>query len=98
MTASPTLNRDDSLRGQVAMVTGGSKGIDLAIAQTFAAHGASVAAIARSEHELRRAVGSIEQAGGRDESNTTPASQSGEWAHETFRSWIRENSRIRYQT
>ncbi len=56
---------DFSLDGQVAIVTGGSKGLGLAIAQGLAQAGASVALAARSEETLNQAAKEIEAAGGR---------------------------------
>ena len=51
--------------GQVAMVTGGGRGIGRAIAQALAKAGASVAVVARTEGELAETVRLIEEAGGR---------------------------------
>ncbi len=53
------------LDGQVALVSGGGRGIGRGIARALAAAGASVAVLARSAAELAETVGSIEQAGGR---------------------------------
>ena len=55
----------DELRGQVAIITGGGRGIGRAIARAFAAAGASVAITARSEDQLAETVSLIEQQGGR---------------------------------
>jgi NAD(P)-dependent dehydrogenase (short-subunit alcohol dehydrogenase family) len=57
--------RDPSLRGKVAIVTGASRGIGVATARAFADAGAAVALAARSEHELRELAASISAAGGR---------------------------------
>jgi NAD(P)-dependent dehydrogenase (short-subunit alcohol dehydrogenase family) len=53
------------LKGQVAIVTGGGRGIGRAIARRFAAEGASVAVTARSENEIRQVVAEIQSAGGK---------------------------------
>jgi NAD(P)-dependent dehydrogenase (short-subunit alcohol dehydrogenase family) len=55
---------DFSLEGQVAVITGGSKGIGLSIAKTFAEAGASVALAARTEETLNLAVKEVEAVGG----------------------------------
>jgi 3-oxoacyl-[acyl-carrier protein] reductase len=52
-----------SLRGQVAIVTGGSRGIGLAIARALVAEGVQVSATGRSEAHLASARASIESAG-----------------------------------
>jgi NAD(P)-dependent dehydrogenase (short-subunit alcohol dehydrogenase family) len=53
------------LAGKVAFVAGGSSGINLAIAQRFAAAGASVGIISRKEDKVAAAVKSITDAGRR---------------------------------
>jgi len=52
--------------GSKAVVTGGSKGMGLAIAETLAAEGASVAVMARSKDALDAAVESLRAAGAPD--------------------------------
>src|SRR5438132_10008514 len=51
---------DISLAGRSAVITGGSKGIGLAIATRFAASGADVAIVARGREALDQAVKTIE--------------------------------------
>ena len=48
-----------SLAGRAAIVTGGSKGIGFAVATRFAASGADVAIVARTEQSLKDAVAAI---------------------------------------
>src|ERR1035437_9106594 len=53
------------LKGQVAIVTGGGRGIGRAIALKFAGEAAAVVVTARSEIELRQVVAEIQKAGGK---------------------------------
>ena len=52
------------LENQVALVTGASRGLGRAIATELAAHGASIAAVARSEEALQDTLAAIRNAGG----------------------------------
>jgi len=52
--------------GATAVVTGGSKGMGLAVAQTLAADGASVAVMARGREALDAAVQTLREAGAPD--------------------------------
>ena len=56
---------DRRLDGQVAIVTGGGRGIGRAIAEALAAAGAAVAVLARSRDEVEETVGLIGRSGGR---------------------------------
>jgi len=57
---------DLGFAGSAAVVTGGSKGMGLAIAETLAAEGANVAVMARSREALDAAVTSLRAAGAPD--------------------------------
>src|SRR5207253_10825728 len=52
-------DRVDELQGQVALVTGGSRGIGLAIAQELAGAGAKVAVVARDGARAQAAAGGL---------------------------------------
>jgi len=54
---------DLGFAGSTAVVTGGSKGMGLAIAEALAAEGASVAVMARNQAALDAAVRSLQDAG-----------------------------------
>jgi NAD(P)-dependent dehydrogenase (short-subunit alcohol dehydrogenase family) len=53
------------LSGRVALVTGGSKGLGLAMARGFAEAGADVVISSRHEDELKQAAAEIQKVGGR---------------------------------
>jgi NAD(P)-dependent dehydrogenase (short-subunit alcohol dehydrogenase family) len=61
----PTPAAEHSLTGQVALVTGGGRGIGRAIAHALAAAGAAVAVVARSADQLAETVASIVASGSR---------------------------------
>jgi NAD(P)-dependent dehydrogenase (short-subunit alcohol dehydrogenase family) len=58
------LSVDLQLAGKRAIVTGGSRGIGLAVATALAAEGADVALVARGEEALREAAGKLAAAHG----------------------------------
>src|SRR5262245_9398817 len=69
-SASDTTTEGDGmdlgLAGSTAVVTGGSKGMGLAIATTLAEEGASVAVMARGAAALEDAVAALQEAGAPD--------------------------------
>lgn len=58
-------NNDMNLKGKVVVITGASSGIGMALAQTYAGHGAAVVMAARSIDKLHEIASQIESAGGR---------------------------------
>jgi len=54
-----------SLSGKTALVTGGSRGIGLAVAKGLAGHGADIAIIARNEGRLQAAKKQIQECSGK---------------------------------
>ena len=58
------MNEKTDLSGQVALITGGGRGIGRALAQGVAAAGGAVAVASRTERELAETVGLIEDASG----------------------------------
>jgi NAD(P)-dependent dehydrogenase (short-subunit alcohol dehydrogenase family) len=50
------IRRQISFRGKVVLITGGSRGLGLALAQEFGRHGARVAIAARDPEEVKRAA------------------------------------------
>lgn len=54
----------DLLAGKVAYVAGGTRGMNLAIAKAFAAHGAKVAVMSRNEDRCASAAAEIRELGG----------------------------------
>jgi NAD(P)-dependent dehydrogenase (short-subunit alcohol dehydrogenase family) len=55
--------RGPAIRGQVVLITGGSRGLGLALARRFAREGCRIAICARDEKELERARGDLASRG-----------------------------------
>ncbi len=56
-------NKGDDLRGQVVLITGGSRGLGLAMARAFAREGCRIVICAREAEELRNAQEDLESRG-----------------------------------
>jgi len=56
-------DREANLRGEVALVTGGSRGLGLALSRELARQGCRLAICARDESELEAARAELEQSG-----------------------------------
>jgi NAD(P)-dependent dehydrogenase (short-subunit alcohol dehydrogenase family) len=65
MTYEQPATRTRPLAGQVALVTGGSRGIGRVLAQSLAAAGAAVAVTARSQDQLAETVALVQRQDGR---------------------------------
>src|SRR5690348_7702652 len=64
VAAQTLLRRDDgNLRGQVVLITGGSRGLGLSLAREFARRGCRIAICARSGEELDNARRDLERRG-----------------------------------
>lgn len=79
------------LSGRVALITGGSKGIGLAVARGFAEAGADIAICSRHEDELKKAVAEIGEGLNRrvqyrvcDMTDRGQCDQLAQWALQTF--------------
>ena len=55
--------RSDTLRGKTVLITGGSRGLGLALAEEFARQGCNIVICARSDEELQRAARMVESLG-----------------------------------
>jgi 3-oxoacyl-[acyl-carrier protein] reductase len=72
---------DLGLRGRVAIVAAGSKGLGLAVADELAAEGASVVICARGKDALGEAAATLQRHGGRAHSVVADVSQPADIAH-----------------
>lgn len=69
------MNQPATLAGQIAIVSGASRGIGAAIARKLASLGAHVVLTARDQNQLSTAVAEITATGGRAESHTCDLTQ-----------------------
>ncbi|MHB1935297.1 MAG: SDR family oxidoreductase [Acidobacteriaceae bacterium] len=69
------MNQPAPLTGQIAIVTGASRGIGAAIARKLASLGAQVVVTARDKEQLNQVVAEIAAAGGRAEAHTCDLAQ-----------------------
>ncbi|MEO0751442.1 MAG: SDR family oxidoreductase [Pseudomonadota bacterium] len=74
MTHQTDLQTLFDLKGQVAIVTGGSRGLGLQIAEALSEYGASLVLVARKSDELLKAVENLADAGVRAEGITADLS------------------------
>lgn len=65
ITATTPGNCDNRLQGKVVIITGAGKGIGRGIAKVFAAEGAKVVLVSRTEADLKKGVENITKAGGK---------------------------------
>ena len=80
------------LEGQVALITGGSRGLGLAIGRALAAEGAAIACLARAGEELERAVAELSGSGARAfavPANVTAAAEVERAVETTLAKWKR---------